>query len=91
MKRVVVTSSLAAVRDKSRNTGGHVYTEVCYLTPNITPNLTYDRADWCSVTAEDVKKDSALGYVGSKTLAEQAAWKYIEKEKPSFALSVVSI
>ena len=43
------------------------------------------------MTAEDVKKDSALGYVGSKTLAEQAAWKYVEKEKPSFALSVVSI
>lgn len=41
------------------------------------------------VTADDVKKNAALGYAGSKILAERAAWEYMEKEKPSFALSTV--
>ncbi|RDW83494.1 major facilitator superfamily protein-4 [Coleophoma crateriformis] len=70
VKRVVVTSSLAAVRSKEKNVGGH--------------------ADWCSVTAEDVKRDPSTGYVASKTLAEQAAWQYMKDEKPSFTLSVIN-
>jgi hypothetical protein len=43
------------------------------------------------VTADDVKKNPSVGYVASKTLAEKAAWQYMEKEKPGFTLSVVCL
>lgn len=35
---------------------------------------------------EQALKDEAGGYRGSKTLAEKAAWDFVEKEKPNFTL-----
>lgn len=67
VKRVVITSSMAAVTDEPKD--GHVYTE----------------NDW--------NEKSSLQrnpYYYSKVLAEKAAWKFVEEEKPNFDLVVVN-
>ncbi|MFM2422259.1 MAG: hypothetical protein RL291_789 [Pseudomonadota bacterium] len=66
VKRVVLTSSMAAVTDEP---DGRVLTE----------------ADW--------NKTSSLTrnpYYFSKTMAERAAWDFMEKHKPSFDLVVIN-
>ncbi|KAI9816377.1 MAG: methylglyoxal reductase (NADPH-dependent) gre2 [Phylliscum demangeonii] len=75
VKRIVITSSFAAVLDASKGTWpGHVYTE----------------KDWNPVTLEDVTKDPGHGYRASKTFAEKAAWEFVEKEKPNFSISTIN-
>ncbi|KAK4944971.1 hypothetical protein LTR10_015648 [Elasticomyces elasticus] len=67
VKRVVVTSSFAAVGygHEDRN------------------NPTFTEADWTDVNA-------APAYPKSKTIAEKAAWDYIEKEGGEMELAVVN-
>jgi dihydroflavonol-4-reductase len=67
VKRVVVTSSMAAITDEPDS--DHVLTE----------------ADW------NVKSSLERNpYYYSKTLAEKAAWDFVEKEKPAFDLVVIN-
>lgn len=75
-KRVVVTSSFAALADLAKGPWpGHTYTE----------------ADWNNVTYEYAKTaDAGVAYCASKALAEKAAWKFVENKKPHFSLSVLN-
>jgi nucleoside-diphosphate-sugar epimerase len=76
-KRVVITSSFAAVIDASKSPRpGYVYTE----------------ADWNPLTREEVKKtNNARGaYSLSKKLAEKAAWDFVETEKPAFSITTLN-
>ena len=75
VKRVAITSSFAAI-----------------INPNNHAKV-YSEEVWNPVTMEDaMHKDasSATGYRASKTLAEQAAWEFVEKEKPNFELSTLN-
>lgn len=67
VRRVVVTSSVAAITDEPES--DHVLTE----------------ADWN--TKSSLERNP---YYYSKTLAERAAWDFVEKEKPGFDLVVIN-
>lgn len=67
VRRVVVTSSMAAITDEPE--GEHVLTE----------------ADWN--TKSSLERNP---YYYSKTLAERAAWDFVEEEKPGFDVVVIN-
>ncbi|KAF8608362.1 putative dihydroflavonal-4-reductase [Ceratobasidium sp. AG-I] len=74
VKRVVVTSSFASISDPTKgDRPGYVYTE----------------KDWNPLTFEQSEQDPVLGYLGSKALAEKAAWDFMENEKPNFDLVTI--
>ena len=75
VKRVVVTSSFASVINPFEGN---------------RPGYTYTEADWDPVTKEQALSDRANSYRGSKTLAEKAAWDFVEQEKPSFTLATMN-
>ncbi|KAJ4150313.1 hypothetical protein LMH87_011067 [Akanthomyces muscarius] len=75
VRRVVVTSSFAAILDASKALDhGVVYTE----------------RSWNPNTARDAAENKMAGYRVSKTLAERAAWDFVEAEKPAFDLATVN-
>jgi nucleoside-diphosphate-sugar epimerase len=75
VKRVVITSSFASIVNTAKGAWpGHVYSE----------------ADWNPVTVEEATRDPSTGYRASKTLAEKAAWKFVEEEKPNFTISTIN-
>ena len=54
----------------------------------------FTEADWNEVSPAvlEKKKDDSEPfhiYMGSKTLAERAAWKFVDEEKPSFSVSTI--
>ncbi|KAL4948442.1 hypothetical protein BDW69DRAFT_198882 [Aspergillus filifer] len=74
IKQVVLTSSFGAVLDMSR--------------PEEEP-YTYSAKDWNPITYAEAASPNATAqdaYRGSKTFAEQEAWKFMRDEKPSFDL-----
>jgi len=78
VKRVVITSSFAAIVD---------------VTKGQRPGYTYSEKDWNPVTyAEASKKetDGATAYCASKTFAERAAYEFVEKNAPSFTVSSIN-
>lgn len=75
MKRVVITSSFAAVLNQA---------DVPYV------GHTYSEADWNPVTKEQALENPSYGYRASKTFAEKAAWDFVEKEKPNFSLATLN-
>jgi nucleoside-diphosphate-sugar epimerase len=75
IKHVVITSSFAAITNRSKG---------------FWPEHTYSEADWNPITHEEALKDGRAGYFGSKTFAEQAAWKFVETEKPGFNLTTIN-
>ncbi|GAA6062179.1 hypothetical protein JCM10212_001343 [Sporobolomyces blumeae] len=77
VQRVVITSSFAAI-----------------VNPH-DPVYTFTEKDWNEFSPNEVEKkgkdvDPSQAYRASKTLAERAAWDYVEKEKPSFDISTVN-
>jgi len=70
VKRVVITSSTAAVMDLAKDLKTHVITE----------------KDWNPVTLEQAlaTTDAFVWYIYSKTAAEHAVWKFVEERKPAF-------
>ncbi|EJU03772.1 NADP-binding protein [Dacryopinax primogenitus] len=74
VKRVVITSSFAAV---------------CDLLKGMWPEKTYSEQDWNPATwNEAVRSDiPPFVYCASKGFAERAAWEYMDQEKPGFALT----
>ncbi|KAK9364860.1 hypothetical protein V1509DRAFT_634943 [Lipomyces kononenkoae] len=76
VKRIVITSSFAAIIDASRSADMmHTYTE----------------ADWNSVTWDQaIGSNPATTYRASKTFAEKAAWDFLEKEKPNFTVTTIN-
>ncbi|KAI4165102.1 MAG: hypothetical protein LQ342_001379 [Letrouitia transgressa] len=76
VKRVVITSSFAAIVDLSKG---------------LRPGYTYYEKDWNPITYEEAKNGNGrIVYVGSKTFAEKAAWEFVEKEKPNFSISTIN-
>ncbi|KAL8276665.1 hypothetical protein RQP46_010933 [Phenoliferia psychrophenolica] len=76
VKAVTITSSLAAAQDLSKGADvGHIRTA----------------KDWAPFTWEEAATTTnpVIVYLASKTFAEKAAWEFVEKEKPSFAMSTV--
>ncbi|KAL9112976.1 MAG: hypothetical protein Q9227_002841 [Pyrenula ochraceoflavens] len=52
---------------------------------------TYSESIWNPVTFEQAATgDAPTAYRGSKTLAEKAAWDFVEKEKPNFSISTLN-
>ncbi|KAL4938045.1 hypothetical protein BDV06DRAFT_201832 [Aspergillus oleicola] len=49
----------------------------------------YSEANWNPVTWEE-GLDSSATYRASKTLAEKAAWEFVEKEKPNFDIATIN-
>ncbi|KAF7562387.1 hypothetical protein G7046_g1754 [Stylonectria norvegica] len=75
VKRVVITSSFAAILDEAKFTDpSHVFTE----------------ASWNPVSLADINKSPATAYRASKTLAERAAWDFVADTKPAFDLVTVN-
>ncbi len=68
VRKVVMTSSVAAVCDGLGPMPGHAFTETNWSKPE-GPNIS--------------------PYARSKTIAERAAWAFMDLEKPSFALTTV--
>lgn len=58
------------------------------INPSQHPDV-YSEKNWNPVTEEDALKDNAAAYRDSKKLAEKAAWDFVEKEKPNFALTTL--
>ncbi|KAJ4365379.1 methylglyoxal reductase (NADPH-dependent) gre2 [Ascochyta clinopodiicola] len=50
----------------------------------------YDETVWNPVTWEEALADPTTAYRGSKTFAEQAAWRFHNTEQPNFSLSTVN-
>ncbi|KAJ5390852.1 C6 transcription factor [Penicillium cataractarum] len=74
VKRVVVTSSFAAINNVYAKAKGKVYSE----------------ADWCPITEAQANDNPANAYRASKTFAERAAWDFVQNENPSFDLAVIN-
>lgn len=80
VRRVVVTSSFAAMAD---------------LAKAADPTAVFTEASWNPTTLADVTgtnntpANAGLGYRASKTLAEQAAWAFVRDQKPGFDLVTV--
>lgn len=75
VKKVVVTSSYAAVYDMKKEGD---------------PLHVIDETSWNNVTWEEAKENGLVGYVASKKFAEQAAWDFVKAEKPQFKLNTVN-
>ncbi|KAJ5384891.1 NAD-dependent epimerase/dehydratase [Penicillium concentricum] len=77
VKRVVVTSSFAAMVDITKGSWpGHVYSE----------------ADWNTTPYEVAAAKGApagLAYTTAKALAERAAWDFMKSNKPNFDLATI--
>ncbi|KAJ0162790.1 putative uncharacterized oxidoreductase [Colletotrichum tanaceti] len=79
VKRVVITSSVAAVINSSSP-------------PISDPPKIYTERDWLEVSRKDVDDsgDPGLAYFASKAFAERAAWAFVADEKPSFDLATIN-
>ncbi|CAE6440800.1 unnamed protein product [Rhizoctonia solani] len=78
VKRVVVTSSAASVTD------GMYHLKI--------PGTIYTESDWNTGSIKEIEekgKDASGSekYCASKTLAEKAAWEFVEKTKPKWDLA----
>ncbi|KAL0470340.1 hypothetical protein QR685DRAFT_523396 [Neurospora intermedia] len=62
VRRVVITSSFAAILDENKITD---------------PNHTFSEASWNPVTIDDIHRNPSTAYRASKTLAEKAAWDFV--------------
>ncbi|KAH7091796.1 putative dihydroflavonal-4-reductase [Auriculariales sp. MPI-PUGE-AT-0066] len=73
VKRVVITSSAVAFLD---------------LAKGPWPGKVYNESDWNPLTWEESAKpgNPMVNYVGSKTVAERAAWDFMEKATSKFDL-----
>ena len=75
VKRIVITSSFAAIVDPTQGT---------------RPGYTYSEKDWNPVTYDQAKTgDGGTAYCASKTFAEKAAWDFVEQQKPNFDIATI--
>ncbi|KAE9578308.1 Ketoreductase [Colletotrichum fructicola] len=51
-----------------------------------SPPSVYDENSWNPITWDEAVAERSLAYRGSKKLAEEAAWKFVEEENPNFDL-----
>jgi len=75
VKRVIITSSFAAMIDRSKG---------------FRPGYTYSEKDFNPITHEEALQDASWGYFGSKTFAEKSAWSFVETESPNFSITTIN-
>ncbi|KAK1836115.1 hypothetical protein QBC39DRAFT_108513 [Podospora conica] len=75
VRRVVVTSSFAAIMDESLIA---------------SPTTVFTESSWNPVTLADIHNSPATAYRASKTLAERAAWAFVATHAPQFDLVTVN-
>ncbi|KXH57314.1 NAD dependent epimerase/dehydratase [Colletotrichum salicis] len=80
VKRVIVTSSMAAVIDITKPSISH-------------PAKIYNESDWLGVSRDGAEASThpAIPYVASKKFAEKAAWAFISDTEPKPAFDLVTI
>lgn len=76
VKRVVITSSAAAITSAAAHKTIGIYTE------SVWNPIMYDEAV--------ATKDGNEAYRGSKKLAEKAAWDFVDSEKPRFDIATLN-
>ncbi|KAL2135931.1 hypothetical protein VTI74DRAFT_6314 [Chaetomium olivicolor] len=76
VRRVVVTSSFAAIVDPARAWD---------------PNTTFSEASWNPVTIADIHEAPATAYRASKKLAEQAAWEFVKNPENGAKFDLVTV
>lgn len=76
VKRVVVTSSFAAILDVAKSSD---------------PNTTFTEKSWNPVTIDDIHKDAATAYRASKKLAEEAAWAFVNDKSSGVKFDLVTV
>ena len=75
IKRVVITSSFAAVVDTSQG---------------LRPGKVYTERDWNPMTWDEAKAaDGSAAYCASKGFAEKAAWDFVELHQPYFSITAL--
>ncbi|CAK9438297.1 uncharacterized protein LODBEIA_P25210 [Lodderomyces beijingensis] len=74
IKRVVVTSSIAAVGTFGVEVG---------------PDVIFNEKSWNPITWEQALQNPQMGYSGSKTFAEKVVWDFVKKEIPQFTVATV--
>ncbi|KGO44899.1 Protein of unknown function DUF3425 [Penicillium expansum] len=77
VKRVVITSSFAAMMD---------------ITKGNWPDHVYSEADWNPIPYEVAAASDAYGavsYSTAKALAERAAWDFVQEVKPQFDIATI--
>lgn len=86
-------NALKAAKAYGKNLKHFTYTSstaAVYNTRTQKGPVTKTEQDWNDVTYEEAATNEAATYAGSKTLAEKAAWEFIDKEKPQFTFNVVN-
>lgn len=78
VRRVVYTSSHGAVRSPG---------DISHL--NVTQATWNDEAVRRAYSSDASMKDALAMYCASKTLAEKACFKFVEQQKPDFALTTI--
>ncbi|KAG0132046.1 hypothetical protein HOY82DRAFT_558725 [Tuber indicum] len=76
VRRIVITSSSAAIVDPNK--------------PNNGAGYTYTENDWNPITLEEGLLNPSNGYRASKKLAEKAAWDFVERERPNFDIATIN-
>ncbi|KAE8361228.1 hypothetical protein BDV27DRAFT_167122 [Aspergillus caelatus] len=75
VRRVVITSSMAAVIDVEKDP---------------QPDHTYTEEDWNPMTFEQAESAIGIvAYAASKAVAEKGAWRYMEANTPHFSLTTI--
>jgi len=76
VRRVVVTSSFAAILDEATMAD---------------PAHTFSEASWNPVTVDDIHRSPATAYRASKTLAERAAWDFVRDPANGASFDLVTV
>ncbi|KAK4242195.1 hypothetical protein C8A03DRAFT_40468 [Achaetomium macrosporum] len=76
VRRVVVTSSFAAILDEAHISDG---------------SHTFSEASWNPVTLADIHRSPATAYRASKTLAEKAAWDFVRDPASGAKFDLVTV
>ncbi|KAL1881394.1 hypothetical protein VTK73DRAFT_4154 [Phialemonium thermophilum] len=76
VRRVVITSSFAAIMDEAHLSD---------------PNVTYTEKSWNPVTIDEIHRSPATAYRASKTLAEKAAWEFVNNKANGAKFDLVTV
>lgn len=76
VRRVVVTSSFAAILDEAKVSD---------------PSTTFSETSWNPVTLADIHRSQPTAYRASKTLAERAAWEFVNDPANGAKFDLVTV
>lgn len=76
VKRVVITSSFAAIIDAAKASD---------------PNSNFTEKSWNPVTIDQIHENPGIAYRASKTLAEKAAWEFVNDKSNNAKFDIVTV